>query len=309
MDGVHSGFDDDRARSARRAYEWQSTSGARAGGSSGFGGYQSFEDIFGDIFGGAAGAEPQQRPRRGADMESELEIGLLDAMRGTSTQVAVDRPEICDPCDGSGADLSASTPCSECDGSGSVRVAQGPVTFNRSCLKCGGLGRTGTTPCRACGGAGRVASRERLSVKIPPGVDNGSRVRVAGKGGAGVGGGTAGDLFIVIRVRPHGLIERSGDNLYMDLPITVGEAIRGGAVEVPTVDGMTVRVQIPEQSQSGKRLRVKGRGAPQLRGKDRGDLYLRLVVHVPHSDSPAALDASRVLDDAYGASPRAGLRL
>jgi DnaJ-class molecular chaperone len=147
-----------------------------------------------------------------------------------------------------------------------------------------------------------------LNVRIPAGVDTGSRVRVAGKGGAGSSGGEAGDLFIRVRVRPHPLLERRGNDLYMDLPVTVGEAIEGATVTVPTADG-SVRVRVPAASQTGRLLRVKGHGVPHLKGSGRGDLYLRLAVHVPEEKSPAVSEASRVIDAAYTRNPREGLRL
>jgi len=314
MAGVQSGFDAEQARAARRAYEWRGSERTGAGGGfggAGFGGgsYENFEDILGDIFGRGHGEARGARPgRAGEDLESELEIDLIDAVRGMTTQVAVERGEACSTCGGSGVDVTGAPTCGECGGSGNVRVGQGPMTIMRTCPRCGGLGRAGR-PCATCGGDGQVRRREQLAVKIPPGVDTGSRVRVPGKGGAGSGGAAAGDLYIRIKVRPHPLLERRGDDLHMDLPITVGEAMRGAAIDVPTLDGGTVRVKVPPRSQAGRRLRVKGKGAPQLRKSGSGDLYLRLVVVVPESDSEAALAASEALDAAYAASPREGLRL
>jgi len=305
MVGVQSGFDAEQARAARRNYEWRGA--GRADGPTAS--YENFEDILGDIFGGQFRESAGTRPvHPGEDLESELEIALIDAVRGMTTQVAVERGEACATCSGSGIDLSGASTCRECGGSGSVRVGEGPLTFKRSCPRCGGLGRSGR-PCGSCHGEGQVRRREQLAVKIPAGVDTGSRVRVPGKGGAGGGGGVAGDLYIRIRVRPHPLLERRGADLYMDLPVTVGEAMCGAAIEVPALDGTTMRVRVPPRSQAGRRLRVKGKGVPQLRKQGSGDLYLRLVVVVPDTDSEAALAASRALDGAYAENPRQGLRL
>lgn len=311
MAGVQAGFDPQQARAYReQAAEWERRAGQRGAGG-GFGGYASFEDIIGDIFGGAgpaAGAAGRTATRGGADAESELTIDLLDAVRGLSTTLTIQRREACPTCGGSGADPASVTPCPECHGAGTVRVGQGPVAFMRTCPRCGGTGNVSARPCATCGGSGERASSEKLTVRVPPGVETGSRVRVAGKGVPGAGGGPPGDLYIRITVRPHPLLERRGDDLHMDLPITVGEAVLGAGIEVPTPDG-PVRVKVPPHSQAGRQLRVKGRGVPHLRGGGRGDLYLRLVVHVPESDSETVAEAVRTLDTAYARHPRAGWRL
>jgi len=301
MAGAQSGFDADQARAHRdQAADWRRarTAGSRRSpeADGGFGGYNRFEDVFGDIFGGG-GAMP------GNDVESELTIDLLDAVRGLSTALTMQRQEPCATCGGSGADPATVTMCPECTGSGHVQVAQGPMTFTRSCARCHGRGRTSSKPCPTCGGSGQRVVSERLNVRIPPGVDTGSRVRVAGKGSPGNGGAVAGDLYIRITVRLHPLLERRGDDLYLDLPVTVGETMLGASIEVPTPDG-AVRVKIPQHSQAGRQLRVKERGVPHLRGGGRGDLYLRLVVHVPDSASSAAVEAAQGLDQFYTRKPR-----
>ena len=314
MAGVQSGFDAEQAR-AYRDYAQSRSAGAGPGSGfsgfggggqgAGFGGYTNFEDLFGDIFTERGGRAPAAR---GEDIEYELEIGLLDALRGLSTEITIQRPEICPTCNGSGSDPAGATTCPECKGEGRVRVGQGPVAFMRACPRCGGAGKVSLRPCPTCGGSGHRMTTERLNVHIPAGVDDGSRVRVAGKGGAGSAVAPQGDLFIRVRVRPHPLLQRRGHDLYMDLPVTVGEAAIGASVEVPTPDG-PVRVRVPASSQAGRQLRVRGRGAPHLRGKERGDLYLKLVIHVPEGDSPAVVEAARALDATYTRSPREGLRL
>jgi molecular chaperone DnaJ len=316
MAGVQSGFDAEQARAYReRAQAWRSAGGGAGGPSgAGFGGYTNFEDIFGDIFGEGGlgergfGARGWAQPMRGQDAETEIEIDLLDALRGLSTTIAIQRPEVCPTCNGSGADPASATTCPECNGQGRVRVGQGPVSFMRTCPRCGGAGKVSSKPCATCAGSGQRVTSERINVHIRPGVDNGSRVRVAGKGGSGNAGAGAGDLYIRVKVRPHPLLERRGNDLYMDLPVKIGEAMLGASIEVPTLDG-AVRVRVPPMSQAGRQLRVRGRGAPHLRGKERGDLYLKLVVDVPETESPAAAEAARTLDAAYARNPRDGWRL
>jgi molecular chaperone DnaJ len=310
MMGVQSGFDPSQARAYRdQAQGWQSAGAAPGGaGDASFGGYSNFEDLFGDIFrdrGGVSGQGGGGQSMRGEDAETEIEIDLLDALRGMSTTIAIQRQEVCPTCDGSGADPSTATTCPECKGEGRVRVGQGPMGMMRRCPRCGGAGKVSTRPCATCHGSGHRVTTERINVHIPAGVDTGSRVRVAGKGGPGA---TAGDLYIRVKVRPHPLLERRGNDLYMDMPVKVGEATLGASIEVPTLDG-AVRVRVPPQSQAGRQLRVRGRGAPHLRGKERGDLYLKLVVYVPETESAAAAEAARTLDAAYERDPRDGWRL
>jgi molecular chaperone DnaJ len=293
---IQGGFDADRARAYREQPQaWQQRS-------TGFG---SFEDIFGDIF----GAQTQGfGPRQGGDLESEIEIGLIDAIRGVSTSVNLQRPENCAACGGLGADPNASATCPDCNGQGRAKMGKGPLSIMRTCARCRGVGRINVRPCSRCGGQGQTMKMERLNVHVPAGVDTGSRVRLAGKGAAGTGGKPSGDLFIRVRVRPHPVLERRGDDLYMDVPITVAEAIRGGRITVPTPDG-SVRVNVPAGSQTGRQLRVKGRGIAHLKGSGRGDLYLRLAIHVPDGDAKEVGDAIDALEAAYRHSPREDLKL
>jgi len=204
----------------------------------------------------------------GADIETPVEVDFLDALRGTQTQVSVRRP----------------VPCPECNGTG----------------------RKGRRACTNCGGTGTIEQRERLTVKIPAGVGDGARVRVRGKGGA-ARGGKPGDLYFIVKVRPHPLIQRDGQNLTIEVPITVGEAIEGGTISVPTPDGR-VQLKVPKGSQSGQRLRLSGRGVRDPKGGDRGDLYVRLMVQVPKNGGSDRLkDAVAALESAYGEDPRAHL--
>jgi len=304
IEGLQAGFDPNQARAYR---EWQArreTAGADDGSTGGgFGRYSNFEDIFGDIFGGAGRAGPQA----GQDTEASMEVDLLDAVRGLSTQLTIDRPEVCATCHGSGSDPASQEVCPECQGKGHVKVGRGPVAFDRACPRCGGVGRIGTRPCATCGGRGQTTQRERLNVRIPPGVDTGSRVRIAGKGAPGHDGGPPGDLYIVIHVKPHPLLERRGNDLYFDVPISVGEATLGATITVPTPDG-NVRVKVPPGSQSGKLLRIRGHGVPALKGGKRGDLYIRLMIQVP-ADGERLREAIQTVESAYGKDLRSDLRL
>jgi molecular chaperone DnaJ len=303
MQGLQAGFDAGKAR----AYgEWKGRrqAGAESFDRGGFGRYSRFEDVFGDIFSGAArhGAQP------GHDIEAALEIGLLDAVRGVSTQISIERPELCTRCGGSGNEPGSETECPECHGSGQVQMGRGPVAFGRTCPRCGGAGRVSTRTCSACNGRGEIAQRERLNVHIPAGVDSGSRVRVAGKGAPGHNGGPPGDLYIVVRVGPHPVLERRGNDLHLDVPITVGEAALGGTITVPTPDGER-RVKVPPGSQSGKLLRIRGHGVPALKGGERGNLYIRLMIQVPIDGGEKVHEAIRAMESAYSKDLRSDLRL
>jgi molecular chaperone DnaJ len=305
MAGVQSGFNAEAARQFRDRAGWQQAY-ARGGGEEfgGFGGYTRFEDIFGDIFGQAGAPRGRQR---GPDLESELEIDFLDAVRGATTTVTLQRPQECSACGGQGVAPGSGRECPECGGRGQTRV-RGPVTFTRTCSRCGGRGRIDIRPCGQCNGGGQVLQTERLTVRIPAGVESGSRIRVAGKGGAGGGGAGTGDLYIRVRVRPHPLLERKGDDLYLDVPITVSEAVLGGRITVPTPE-KAVQVQVPPGSQSGRLLRVRGHGVPHLKGNGRGDLYLRLMVHVPDQADDGVRSAAAQLQSAYRRNPRESLKL
>lgn len=303
MDGLHPGFDAGQARAYR------SSAGRRQPGAEevftrgGFGRYANFEDIFGDIFAGARPSGPQPGP----DAEAALEIGLMDAVKGVSTQVTLDRLQPCAVCGGAGSEHGSGTVCPQCQGRGQAQMGQGPITFGRTCPRCHGSGRVGLRPCQACGGRGQTSQQERLTVHIPAGVDTGSRVRVAGKGSPGVGGGSSGDLYIVVRVRPHPRLERRENDLYLDVPVSVGEAALGATITVPTPDG-EVRVKVPAGSQSGRLLRIRGHGVPALKGGGRGDLYIRVMIQVPTDDSKIR-DAIQAVESAYGKDLRSGLRL
>ena len=309
--GLASGFDPEKAQSYR---QWQEQSSrARAGGGAGFGA-QEFDmndlgNIFGDLGGmfGRGRAQPRTGPIPGKDIEAAMDIDFLDAVRGFQTLFTLDRPVPCESCHGSGTKPGSSpTNCPECGGAGGKSIVDGPLQFRQTCPRCGGTGKLPGDPCPTCKGAGRVVRPETVRVNIPPGAEPGKRIRVPGKGEAGVLGGTPGDLYIVPRIRPHPVLARSGRDLTMDLPITVGEAVRGATVEVPTPTG-PVKVKIPPGAQSGQRLRVKGKGVPAHGKSPAGDLYLRLMIRVPKEK--VAHEAIEKIDQAYDEDVRKDLRL
>lgn len=239
-----------------------------------------FRDIFSDFFSRFAGgpAEPPAEPGRGSDIEYNVEIDFWESIRGATRKLAVSRLEVCTACSGSGASGGPSV-CPACKGSGTVTQQARRMRFNLTCTQCHGSGRTRIV-CRHCRGEGRVARSETLEVRIPPGVATGSRVRVAGKGNAGVHGGPAGDLFFVVQVRPHELFERRGDDIYTVVPVSVSEAALGARIEVPTVDGRAM-LRIPPGTHSGQRFRLREKGAPSARTGRRGDQYVEIRIVLP----------------------------
>lgn len=260
--------------------------GGGAGGGFGFDFSSSFSDVFDDLFGDfMGGGARQQRSRgtqRGADLRYNLEISLDDAFRGRKTQIRVPSTVICEICNGVGAEPGTEPiACSMCQGHGKVRQQSGFFTVERTCPSCGGAGRTIKNPCATCTGGGRVARERTLAVNVPAGVEDGTRIRLADEGEAGLRGGAAGDLYIFVSVSSHPVYEREGEHLFCKVPIAMTTAVLGGKIEVPTLDGGKVAVSIPEGTQTGKQFRLNGRGMPHLRGRGRGDLYLETLVETP----------------------------
>ncbi|MDP6375330.1 MAG: molecular chaperone DnaJ [Pseudomonadales bacterium] len=240
-----------------------------------------FSDVFGDIFGGARGGGGRAGVQRGSDLRYSLGLDLEQAVAGDNVDVRVPVLTACEDCDGSGAKAGTSpTTCPECQGAGQIRVAQGFFSLQQTCPRCRGMGRVVLDPCRSCGGAGRVEKRKTLSVKIPPGVDTGDRIRLAGEGEAGIGGGPPGDLYVQIEVRDHPIFVRDGRNLYCEVPISFVEVALGGELEVPTLDGR-VKLKIPTETQTGKMFRLRGKGVTPVRGGGTGDLLCKVVVETP----------------------------
>ncbi|RLQ23631.1 molecular chaperone DnaJ [Seongchinamella sediminis] len=254
------------------------------GGAGGFGAgsfSDIFGDVFGDIFGGGGGGRGRGGPQRGSDLRYTLDISLEDAVRGTTVEIRVPSLSACDTCHGSGAKKGSSpVTCSTCGGAGQVRMQQGLFQVQQTCPSCRGQGQTISDPCHTCHGQGRVEKTRTLSVKVPPGVDTGDRIRLSGEGEAGPHGGPAGDLFVQMSVKQHPIFERDGKHLYCEVPITFVDAALGGELEVPTLDGR-VNLKIPPETQTGKLFRLRGKGVKPVRGGSVGDLLCRAVVETP----------------------------
>jgi molecular chaperone DnaJ len=253
-------------------------------GFQGFGDFGGFGDIFGDVFEtffGGATATRRSRAQRGEDVVYELTITLEEAYEGFERDISIPRKETCAECGGSGlAPGTSRTMCPVCQGAGKIRQAQGFFSITRTCHRCGGLGNVIETPCKECKGEGRSRSVRKLRVLIPPGVDSGSRIRYRGEGQAGSYGGAVGDLYIIINVKEHDLFEREGDNLLCEVPISFPQAALGTQLELPTLDGRAA-LKIPPGTQTHKVFRIRNKGMPNLRGRGRGDLFIRVVVETP----------------------------
>jgi molecular chaperone DnaJ len=275
---------DDQKRAAYDQYghaAFENGGGARhPGGQFDFGGFADvFDDLFGDFMGGGRQRGSQSR---GADLRYNLEISLEEAFEGKQAQIKVPTTVRCETCDATGsAKGSAPGPCSGCRGTGRVRAQQGFFTIERTCPNCGGHGRVITDPCGACNGSGRVHREKTLSVKIPSGVEDGTRIRLSGEGEAGTRGGTPGDLYIFVSVAPHRLFRRDGANVFCSIPMPLSTAALGGQIEVPTIEGKRARLQIPEGTQTGHRFRLRGKGMTELNGHARGDMFAEIVVETP----------------------------
>jgi molecular chaperone DnaJ len=239
-----------------------------------------FSDVFGDIFGGGGGRR-RGRAQRGADLRYNLDLTLEEAVAGTETKIRVPTYVSCDDCGGSGAKKGSSpVTCGTCHGQGAIRMQQGFFAVQQTCPACRGSGQQIKDPCRSCHGEGRVQDTKTLSVKIPPGVDVGDRIRLAGEGEAGEGGGPAGDLYVQINVKEHPIFTRDGANLYCEVPISFPTACLGGELGVPTLDGK-VNLKIPPETQTGRLFRLKGKGVKPVRGGAMGDLLCRVRVETP----------------------------
>ncbi|MFT3722741.1 MAG: molecular chaperone DnaJ [Hyphomonadaceae bacterium] len=243
-----------------------------------------FRDVFGDVFSEFFGGQRQQRggPARGADLRYDYEISLEDAFQGRTAEISVPTTEKCEPCHGSGAEPGTQPEtCSTCNGHGRVRVSQGFFTMERTCGRCQGSGNIIKTPCRQCGGRGATRKERTLSINIPAGIEDGQRIRLGGEGEPGPRNGAKGDLYIFVSVKEHEIFERDGQTLFARTPVPMCTAALGGEIEMPTIDGGKMRVSIPEGAQTGKRMRLKGKGMPTLRGGSNGDMVVELFVETP----------------------------
>jgi molecular chaperone DnaJ len=274
-------------RFGHAAFEGGMGGGGRPG-AGGFGGNNAdfasaFSDVFDDLFGDMMGGRGRgQRTIRGSDLRYNLRVTLEEAYSGLQKTLNVPTSVVCDACSGTGSEAGTEpVTCPTCGGMGKVRAQQGFFTVERTCPTCNGLGRIIKNPCKVCGGTGRVEKDRALSVNIPAGVETGTRIRLAGEGEAGLRGGPHGDLYIFIEVTPHPLFERDGANLYCRVPVSIAEAALGGDIEVPTIDGGRSRVKVPAGAQSGKQMRLRGKGMPALRGGLQGDMFIELAVETP----------------------------
>lgn len=274
---------DAQKRAAYDQFGHDAISGMGGGGPGGFGGGgASFSDIFGDVFGDIfGGARGGQHVYRGADLRYNLELSLEEAVNGTTVKIRVPTLVHCETCGGSGAKKGSSpTTCPTCQGHGQVRMQQGFFSLQQTCPRCHGSGKIISDPCNSCHGEGRVQKQKTLSVKVPAGVDNGDRIRLSGEGEAGENGGPAGDLYVQISVREHPIFKRNGSDLHCEVPISFTTAALGGELDVPTLNGR-VKLKVPEESQSGKLFRLRGKGVSSVRGGPPGDLLCRVMVETP----------------------------
>jgi molecular chaperone DnaJ len=260
-----------------------------------------FEDLFGDFMGGQRGRGARGRGNsgasRGADLRYNMEISLTEAFTGKTAQIRVPSSVTCETCKGTGAKAGSSPKtCGTCGGAGAVRSQSGFFTVERTCPTCQGRGQVIADPCGSCGGQGRVTKERTLSVNIPSGVEDGTRIRLAGEGEAGMRGGPAGDLYIFLSVRPHEFFQRDGSDLFCKVPVSMTTASMGGEIEVPTIDGKKARVAIPEGTQTGKQFRLKAKGMPVLRSSQFGDMYIQVAVETPVNLSKRQRELLREFD-------------
>jgi molecular chaperone DnaJ len=284
---AYSVLADTQKRSLYDRFGHQGVSAAGTGGAgfdpSVFNGFEDIlgglGDIFGDLFGG--GGRRRGGPQRGADLRYDLEISFEESANGAETSIQIPRQENCETCHGSGsAPGSSASTCSACQGHGQVRFQQGFFTVARTCPQCRGAGKVITKPCTACRGAGRVARERKITVKIPAGISTGQQLRLQGEGEAGSGGGPSGHLYVVIHVHEHEFFRRDGLNLFCEIPVNFTTVALGGEIQVPTLDGQE-RVKVPEGTQTGTTLRLKGKGMPDVNGHGRGDLFATVQVRTP----------------------------
>ncbi len=262
--------------------------GRQAGGfGSGFGGADFsdiFEDFFGDFAGGGRSRGRRSANNRGSDLRYDLSITLEEAYEGKKQDIKFSTTEKCDTCKGNGSKPGSSPDrCTTCGGNGKVRTNQGFFTVQQTCPQCAGSGEEITNPCNECNGQGNKRASKKISVTIPKGVDDGTRIRLAGKGEAGTKGGISGDLYLFINVNSHTLFKRSDENLFFEFPISIADAALGTTIEIPTIDGGKAKIKIPDGTQNGKQFRLKGKGMPYMRGSGNGDLYVQVNTEVPIS--------------------------
>ena len=293
----------------KAAYDQYGHAAFEQGGMGGGGGYGGggqgdfgdiFGDVFGDIFGGGRRGGGQARAQRGSDLRYNMELSLEEAVRGVSKEIEVPTLVECDICDGSGAKAGSSAQtCGTCHGHGQVQMRQGFFAVQQTCPTCNGKGKIIKDPCNSCHGQGRKQKTKTLNVKIPAGVDTGDRIRLSGEGEAGEHGAPAGDLYVQVHVKEHNIFERDGNNLYCEVPVSFSMAALGGEVEVPTLDGR-VNLKVPEETQTGRMFRMRGKGVKGVRGGGVGDLIVKLVVETPVKLSSRQKELLREFEETCG---------
>jgi molecular chaperone DnaJ len=294
--------DDDKRAAYDRYGHAAFEGGGPQGGAGGFDFGGGFSDIFDEMFGDFAGGRGRRQANvHGADLRYNLDVTLEDAFAGKQTRVRVNTSVSCESCQGSGAEGGA-TPvaCPSCHGAGKIRAQQGFFTVERSCPTCQGAGRVIDNPCRECAGAGRVEREKTLSVNIPSGVEDGTRIRVSGEGEAGLRGGPPGDLYIFVSIKPHRFFGREGADIYCRVPIPMTTAVLGGTLEVPTIDGNRARVNVPAGTQTGQQFRLRGKGMTVLRSSARGDMYVQSQVETPVNLTKKQRELLREFDKSGG---------
>jgi len=293
---------DDQRRAAydRFGHAAFENGGARGAGSP-FDFASSFTDVFDDLFGEFMGGRRARRQNRGQDLRYNLEITLEESFKGRAAEITVPSAVACEACGGTGAEAGTRPEqCATCAGIGKVRAQQGFFTIERTCPHCRGAGRVVKNPCKSCRGSGHVQKERKLAIDIPPGVEEGTRIRLAGEGQAGLNGGPPGDLYIFVSVAPHPIFQRDGHDLHCRAPVSIVTAALGGGFEVPTLDGGSVKVTVPEGTQSGRQLRLRGKGMPVLRGGGMsGDLYVEVVVETPVKLSKKQKEILKSFDAEY----------
>ena len=300
-------LNDPRKRAAYDRYGHEGLEAAAGMGGAGANPADAFGDIFGDVFGdifGGGRRGGRSNVYRGADLRYDLTLDLQQAVFGDTVNITIPTMTECQACSGSGAKPgSQPTTCSTCGGAGQVRMQQGFFSIQQTCPNCRGAGTTISDPCGDCGGRGRVREEKTLAVRVPPGVDNGDRIRLSGEGEAGQNGGPTGDLYVDIRVRPHPIFERDGADLACSVPISFATAALGGTVDVPTLEG-EVNLKIPAETQSGRAFRLRGKGVKPVRGAGKGDLYCTVEVETPVKLTGKQRELLEAFNESLGAGDR-----
>lgn len=274
---------DEQKRAAYDQFGHAGVDPSMGGGRGGFSSDDSFGDVFGDVFGdifGGGGGRRQSQVRRGADLRYNLDLTLEEAVSGKQTKIRIPSSVNCKPCKGSGSKSGKTAICTSCGGHGQVRMQQGMFSVQQTCPTCRGTGSVIQDPCGSCRGSGKTSEEKTLSVKIPPGVDTGDRIRLSGEGEAGEHNGPSGDLYVQVNVKEHPIFNRDGADLYCEMPISYAKAALGGELEVPTLTGK-VKLKIPSETQTGKLFRLRGKGVKQVRGGAVGDLMCRIHIETP----------------------------